>query len=63
MADEADRGNDNAEYKTANALADIREQANQIPVGEFGKCVECGYYFDRVVNHRCGRCRDLLRLR
>lgn len=63
MADEADRGNYNAEYKTANVLADIREQAKLIPVGEPGDCAECGNHFSRLVSGYCGRCRDLLRKR
>jgi hypothetical protein len=61
MADEADVANDYLEKKSAKVLADIREQAAYIPVGEFGKCAECGYYFDRIVSGYCGRCRDLLR--
>lgn len=63
MADEVDIANDYAERRAAKALEEIRNQANLIPTGNPGECAECGEYFSRLVNHRCGRCRDELRLR
>lgn len=61
MADEADIANDYLEKKSAKVLADIRKQADMIPVGKPGDCAECGDHFTRLVSGYCGRCRDLLR--
>lgn len=55
MADEIDRANEIADEHLARGIAAARVP---IPVGEPGECEECGEDMPRLVDGRCGYCRD-----
>lgn len=53
---------DRADYFIESVIDDhVKEamrRAAEIPVGEAGDCDSCGEFFTRLVDGRCGRCRD-----
>jgi len=55
MADEVDLANDIA---AADLARGIRAARQPIPVGVPGECEQCGDEMPRLVNGRCGYCRD-----
>ena len=55
MADEIDRANEIVEEHLARGLAAARVP---VPAGEPGECEGCGEDMPRLVNGRCGFCRD-----
>lgn len=55
MADEIDFANDIAADTLERA---IRAARQPVPAGNPGECDECGYDMARLVEGRCGFCRD-----
>lgn len=55
MADQIDEANKLADEHLARSLAAARQP---IPAGEPGQCEQCGEDMPRLVNGRCGYCRD-----
>ena len=55
MADDVDRANDVAAADLARSIAVARAP---VPAGEPGACENCGEDMPRLVNGRCGYCRD-----
>lgn len=55
MADEVDRANELAD---AHLERSLRAARAPIPAGVRGECEECGEDMPRLVNGRCGYCRD-----
>ena len=55
MADQIDEANEIAEEHLKRSLVAARAP---IPVGEPGECEECGEQMPRLVEGRCGFCRD-----
>lgn len=55
MADDVDMANDLAEQHLDHSLRAARAP---VPKGEPGECDECGEDMPRLVNGRCGFCRD-----
>ena len=55
MADQIDEANKIADEHLARSLAAARPP---IPAGEPGECEQCGEEMPRLVNGRCGYCRD-----
>jgi RNA polymerase-binding transcription factor DksA len=55
MSDDVDRANDLAAADLARGIAAARAP---IPAGEPGECEDCGEEMPRLVNGRCGYCRD-----
>ena len=60
MADDADNASEKSLREEEMRKQSYAEQAARIPVGEPGVCEECDEYFTRLVEGRCGRCRDEL---
>lgn len=60
MADEIDTTNDRIMRENERLLQDVRDKANNIPVGEPGECVFCGEYNARLVENICSPCRDVI---
>lgn len=55
MADQIDQANDLNEQHLERSLRAARQP---IAVGVPGECDECGYDMPRLVEGRCGFCRD-----
>lgn len=55
MADEIDRANEIADEHLARGIAAAKAP---LAPGEPGECEECGEDMPRLVNGRCGYCRD-----
>jgi hypothetical protein len=55
MADPVDEANEIAAADLARGIAAARAPA---PPGEPGECENCGEDMPRLVNGRCGYCRD-----
>lgn len=55
MADEIDRATEIADHHLARSIAAARQP---IPAGEPGECEGCGEEMPRLVDGRCGYCRD-----
>jgi RNA polymerase-binding transcription factor DksA len=55
MADPVDDANEIAAAELARSIAAARVP---IPAGEPGECEDCGEEMPRLVNGRCGYCRD-----
>ncbi len=55
MADDVDQATRLADEHLARSLAAARAP---VPAGEPGECRECGEDMPRLVNGRCGYCRD-----
>ncbi|MCG7348953.1 conjugal transfer protein TraR [Sphingomonas sp. ACRSK] len=55
MADEVDQANAIAEAHLERSLAAARAP---IPAGQPGECEQCGEDMPRLVDGRCGYCRD-----
>jgi hypothetical protein len=62
MSDEVDAQLARDEILEAANLAQVREQARQIPAGEPGDCDLCGEWSARLVNGVCAPCRDKYKL-
>lgn len=58
MSDDADITDEVIEKEMELSLRIIMNRANRMPKGSAGECDECGFYFSRIVNGMCGRCRD-----
>lgn len=58
MADIIDTANDRAEQERESSVAQARERAALIPVGESGDCELCGEWSGRLVRGVCAPCRD-----
>lgn len=58
MADDSDSSDLKEAVLVDAAVRQVQQRASDIPKGEPGECDACGEYFERVVNHMCGRCRD-----
>jgi hypothetical protein len=55
MADDVDHATDLADQHLEHSLRAARAA---VPVGEPGECEQCGEDMPRLVNGRCGYCRD-----
>lgn len=55
MADDIDRANDIA---AADLERGIRAARAEVPLGVAGECEECGEDMPRLIDGRCGYCRD-----
>ncbi len=55
MADPVDEANEVAAAQLARSIAAARAP---VPAGEPGECDDCGEDMPRLVNGRCGYCRD-----
>ena len=55
MSDQADDANELVDEHLKRSLAAARRP---IPAGEPGQCEECGEDMPRLVQGRCGFCRD-----
>lgn len=60
MADDVDNASEKSLREEEMRNRAYAEQAARIPVGEPGICEECEEHFSRLVEGRCGRCRDEL---
>lgn len=60
--DDMDTAADTAELFRSIAENKARQACAVLDTGESGECIECGHEFSRLVNGRCGRCRDELKL-
>jgi hypothetical protein len=58
MADDADLASKHIEDVEQDKVTAIQRAAAKIPEGEPGECDDCEDYFIRLVDRRCGRCRD-----
>lgn len=59
MADLADVSEKDTSFLEEVGIARIRHEAQSIPKGSPGTCQGCQEYFERLVDDKCGRCRDL----
>ena len=62
MADIIDNANDRTELELDLGVLQARAAVGRMDAGEAGECDNCGSYFTRLVNGKCGFCRDALGL-
>ena len=58
MTDIVDAANDRADSQLESSVAELRQQAAQIPAGQPGDCESCGEWSGRLVHGICAPCRD-----